>query len=70
MASWRYETSLLVLKNISLVSFQHSKRIIVFPRGHVISHMYFSFQAYFLKVTGDTLGSFLRIYSKRMYEVQ
>ena len=50
--------------------FQHSKRNFVFPRGQVISHMYFSFQAYFLKVTGDTLSSFLRIYLKRMHEVQ
>ena len=30
MASWRYEISLLVLKNI----FQHSKRNFVSPRGH------------------------------------
>ena len=26
MAAWRYETSLLVLKNILLIFFQHSKR--------------------------------------------
>ena len=32
MASWRYEISLLVLKNIF---FQHSKRNFVSPRGHV-----------------------------------
>ena len=50
--------------------FQHSKRNFVFPRGHIISHMYFSFQAHFLEVKGDTLGSFLCIYLKRMYEVQ
>ena len=33
MVAWRYEISLLVLKNI----FQHSQRNFVFPRGHVIS---------------------------------
>ena len=38
MAAWRYEISLLVLKNISLVRIiQHSKRNFVSPRGHVIS---------------------------------
>ena len=43
MAAWRYEISLLVLKNIftrslgSLVKFfSHSKRNLVFPRGHVL----------------------------------
>ena len=35
MTAWRYEISLLVLKNI----FQHSKRNFVSPRGHVISSM-------------------------------
>ena len=47
MAAWRYEISLLVLKNISLVRcahswniFQHSKRNFVSPRGHVISSIY------------------------------
>ena len=35
MIAWRYEISLLVLKNI----FQHSKRNFVSPRGHVISSM-------------------------------
>ena len=70
MAAWRYKTSLLVLKKYFTLVFQHSKRNFVFPRGHVISSMYFSFQAYFLKVTGDTLGSFLCIYLKRTYEVQ
>ena len=39
MAAWRYEISLGVLKNISLVRFQHSKRNFVSPRGHVISSM-------------------------------
>ena len=33
MVAWRYEISLLVLKNI----FQHSQRNFVFPHGHVIS---------------------------------
>ena len=36
MTTWRYEISLLVLKNI-----QHSKRNFVSPRGHVISSIYF-----------------------------
>ena len=47
MAAWRYEISLLVMKNISLVRFghsrnifQHSKRNFVSPSGHVISSMY------------------------------
>ena len=47
MAAWRYEISLLVLKNISLVRcthswniFQHSKRNFVSPSGHVISSIY------------------------------
>ena len=40
MAAWRYEISLLVLKNI----FQHSKRSFVSPRGHVISSIYFVFK--------------------------
>ena len=34
MTVWRYEISLLVLKNISS---QHSKINFVSPRGHVIS---------------------------------
>ena len=33
MVAWRYEISLLVLKNI----FQHWQRNFVFPRGHVMS---------------------------------
>ena len=44
MAAWRYEISLLMLKNISLVRYahswnivQHSKGNFVSPRGHVIS---------------------------------
>ena len=44
MAAWRYEISLLVLKNISLIRYahswnivQHSKRNFVSPLGHVIS---------------------------------
>ena len=48
MTAWRYEISLLVLKNISLVRcahswniFQHSKRNFVSPRGHVISSIYY-----------------------------
>ena len=42
MTAWRYEISLLVLKNISLVraGFQHSKREFASPRGHVISSIY------------------------------
>ena len=47
VVAWRYEISLLMLKNISLVRcahslniFQHSKRNFVSPRGHVISSMY------------------------------
>ena len=43
MTAWRYEISLLVLKNISLVRaniFQHSKRNFVSPRGHVISSIF------------------------------
>ena len=36
MAAWRYEISLLVLKNISRVS-EHPKRNFVSPCGHVIS---------------------------------
>ena len=52
MAAWRYEISLLVLKNISLVRcahswniFQHSKRNFVSPRGHVISSIYLPFRS-------------------------
>ena len=37
MAAWRYEISLLVLKNI----YQHSKRNFVSPCGHVISSIYY-----------------------------
>ena len=47
MAAWRYQISLLVLKNISLVRcahsckiFQHEKRIFVSLRGHVKSSMF------------------------------
>ena len=47
MAAWRYEISLLVFQNISLIRcthsfyiFQRSKRNFVSPRGHVISSMY------------------------------
>ena len=36
MTAWRYEISLLVLKNI----FQHTKRNFVSPRSHVISSIY------------------------------
>ena len=50
-AAWRYEISLLVLKNISLVCcthlwniFQHSKRNFVSPRGHVMSSIILSFK--------------------------
>ena len=46
MAAWRFEICLLVLKKYftrslrSLVKyFQHSKRILVSPSGHVISSM-------------------------------
>ena len=48
MAARRYEISLLVWKNISLVRcansrniFQHSKRNFVSPRDHVISSIYY-----------------------------
>ena len=47
MAARRYEISLLVLKNISLVRYahsrnivQHSKRNFVSSHGHVISSIY------------------------------
>ena len=47
MAAWRYEISLLMLKNISLICYahsgniaQHSKRNFVSPRGHLISSIY------------------------------
>ena len=40
MVAWRFEISLLVLKNISLVRYAHSKRNFVPPRGHVISSMF------------------------------
>ena len=39
MVAWRYEISLLMLKNISPV--KHSKINFVSPRGHVISSIYF-----------------------------
>ena len=41
MAAWRYEIPLLVLKNISLVLTQHSKRNFVSPCSHVISSISF-----------------------------
>ena len=37
MAARRYEISLLVLKNIFNIYFQHEKRNFVSPSGHVIS---------------------------------
>ena len=42
MATWRYEISLLALKETfsRLGNFQHSKRNFVSPRGHVISSIY------------------------------
>ena len=47
MAAWRYEISLLVLKNISQVSaanecniFQHEKRNYLSPSGHVTSSIH------------------------------
>ena len=42
MATWRYESSLLVLKEIfsRLGNFHHSKRNFVSPRGHAISPIY------------------------------
>ena len=42
MATWRYEISLLALKEIfsRLGNFQHWTRNFVSPRGHVISSIY------------------------------
>ena len=40
MAAWRYEISLLVLKNIFI--FQHEKKYFVSPSGHVISSILFT----------------------------
>ena len=40
MVAWRFDISLLVLKNISLVRYAHSKRNFVPPRGHVIFSMF------------------------------
>ena len=63
MVAWRYEISLLVLKNI----FQHSQRNFVFPRGHVISSiepagrrilsfMGFKYASLVCRVVGFNLG--------------
>ena len=52
MAAWRYEISLQVLKNISRVSavnewnifFQHEKRNLVSPSGHVMFYLLYKHQ--------------------------
>ena len=53
MATWRYEISLLVFKNISLVRcthawniLQHSKRNFVSPRGHAVSSIHLSAEVF------------------------
>ena len=64
MTAWRYEISLLVLKNISLVRcahsrniFQHSKRNFVSPRGHVIYSIFLEWEFEWSNESADRLTS-------------